>query len=247
MNYLSFLGYLLASLGVGGAYYQYTSPLFGFYLCVGGLLLSLLLFFPALISFFQGPRHAPWLAILLGLGAGGLLGYGGKLAIENPYQEFTTDVEQPPVFQNISYTIAAQDGAYHHLDSTFQVDKTSPTKTLALAKFPLLTAPAAEIFPQVVKAMENLPEWKVVSKNSFQLEAEAVSLPFRFVDDLVIEARQIEESAETELVVRSRLRFPLGDLGQNKKRITAVLGELKKIQAPAGIQPSIPPPAENTP
>jgi uncharacterized protein (DUF1499 family) len=237
---LSLLGLLLAGAGTAGAQFVYLSPIFGFYLALSGLGLMVLLFFPALLALFRRGVKTPWLALLLGLASAGGLGFGGKLAMDSPLKDLTTDPQNPPKLTHRAFSLP---GAEEFLDDSFLIDKSyDPRQGTRQGKhFPelaplLVRAPAEDVFPLLEKAVrEQLPDWKIVKVDPEErrLEIEVESRVFRFIDDVAIESRPAKDPHDSVIEFRSRSRAGTSDLGANASRIETLKVYLKAAVIPA--------------
>lgn len=227
ISIVSLFGLSLSALGAAGAHFRFLSPILGFYLCLAGLALMVLIFFPAIFSLFRrGPTS--WLGILLGLGSIGLVGFAIKLAVESPLNDLTTDLQNPPKLTAVSYTLSAP-GLEDLLDTSFYVDKSydpgqgarQVTHWPSLSSLPV-KASAGKTYPLLEKViLEQFPDWKIVKRSpeSHRMEIEVESKLFRFIDDIAIELRSAKDSADSTIEFRSRSRFGKSDLGANARRI----------------------------
>lgn len=90
------------------------------------------------------------------------------------------------------------------------------------------------VFDAALHAIQGLPRWSLVSYRleSGEIQAEATSRIFRFVDDVAIRLR--DEGGKTVVSVRSASRVGKGDFGQNARNILAFFDELDvHVQRPA--------------
>ena len=89
-------------------------------------------------------------------------------------------------------------------------------------------AGVAQAFDAALHAVDRMPRWSLVSYQSAsgEIRAEARSLVFRFVDDVVI--RVIPQGASTVVSVRSASRIGRGDFGQNARNIRSFFEELDR-------------------
>lgn len=84
------------------------------------------------------------------------------------------------------------------------------------------------VFDAALHALHRLPRWSLISSRpeTGEIRAEARTLVFRFVDDVLI---RVTASGETAVVtVRSASRIGRGDFGQNARNIRALLEELDR-------------------
>ena len=245
VNILSFLGFFLAAAGAGLAHFRIASPQFGFFITLGGVLLMGLLFFPALISLFRrGWGGVPAFSLVVGLFSLVGLGFLVALALKSPLNDLTTDITNPPKFTHLAFDLPLSAENIKELDPSFAIDKSySPTqKALQVEYFPDLSgfkveAPFQKVIPLMEKGiLEQLPDWKVVVHDSKtgRLEFEVESPLFRFVDDVVIEARPDKNPNDTVVHMRSRSRVGKSDLGANAKRIQDL-----KIRLQIAVEPAV--------
>lgn len=85
-----------------------------------------------------------------------------------------------------------------------------------------LAVPAADAWPAVARAVEDMPRTVVVAHTDDFIHAECSSRIFRFVDDLELQLR----SAEGVVAVRSASRLGRGDMGVNRQRVERLRGAL---------------------
>ena len=89
-------------------------------------------------------------------------------------------------------------------------------------------AEVSQVFDAALHAVDRMPRWTILvyQPESGEIKAEARSLVFRFVDDVVI--RVTSQGASTVVSVRSASRIGRGDFGQNARNIRAFLQELDR-------------------
>jgi uncharacterized protein (DUF1499 family) len=89
-------------------------------------------------------------------------------------------------------------------------------------------AEVSQVFDAALHAVDRMPRWTILAyqPESGEIKAEAKSLVFRFVDDVVI--RVTSQGASTVVSVRSASRIGRGDFGQNARNIRAFLRELDR-------------------
>lgn len=217
-------------VGVGFAHFRVSSPALGLGIFSLGLVLLAFLFFPALVKLWRkGIGGTSSTALLLGLPALGLLIYVFVMAYLHPINDLTTDLENPPQFthRTIEFPIPEEDKLL--LDDSFVLDKSYNKAKAALQfqKYPDLTffdakAPLEKIIPIMADRLkEQLPDWKIVVNDPVKgrIEAEVESKLFRFVDDIVVEARRGSDPFDSQVHMRSRSRVGESDLGANYKRL----------------------------
>lgn len=84
------------------------------------------------------------------------------------------------------------------------------------------------VFDAVLHAVHRLPRWSLISSRpeNGDIRAEAKTMVFRFVDDVLI---RVTAGGETTVVtVRSASRIGRGDFGQNARNIHAFFDELDR-------------------
>lgn len=82
----------------------------------------------------------------------------------------------------------------------------------------------ASAWATVRQVAEAMPRTRVVTATDTYLHAEAMSLVFRFVDDLELLLKPEEE----EIVVRSASRVGRSDLGVNRRRVERLRSDLRE-------------------
>src|SRR5207249_2713053 len=84
-------------------------------------------------------------------------------------------------------------------------------------------AEVSQVFDAALHAVDRMPRWTILAyqPEPGEIKAEAKSLVFRFVDDVVI--RVTSQGASTVVSVRSASRIGRGDFGQNARNIRAFL------------------------
>ncbi len=94
-------------------------------------------------------------------------------------------------------------------------------------------AGADQVFDAALHAVHRMPRWSLVSHQpaTGEIRAEASTLVWRFVDDILIRVRVRAGDAVVE--VRSSSRVGRGDFGQNARNIRSFLQELDRQVAEA--------------
>lgn len=92
---------------------------------------------------------------------------------------------------------------------------------------------ADQVFDTALHAVHRMPRWSLVSNQpaTREIRAEARTLVWRFVDDILIRVRVRTDDAVVE--VRSASRVGRGDFGQNARNIRSFLQELDQQVAEA--------------
>jgi len=94
-------------------------------------------------------------------------------------------------------------------------------------------AGADQVLDAALHAVHRMPRWSLVSHQpaTGEIRAEARTLVWRFVDDILIRVRVRADDAVVE--VRSASRVGRGDFGQNARNIRSFLQELDRQVAEA--------------
>jgi uncharacterized protein (DUF1499 family) len=237
VQFLTYLNLFLIIFGPIGSHFRWLSPIFGFSLFSIGVLLSAILFFPALVGFFRwGFRDAKKLTIFMGILSLAAIGFTVKLSIENPLNDVSTDANRPPVFGHDTYRFNVPEG-FIGSDTQYLFDKSYSLNSAAELPivYPQLKPIVVEEPPQaVIQKLETSlkqlpPDWKIVFANKqapLSIELEYESELFRFVDDVVVEVRPNLMGPGSEIHIRSKSRYGKSDLGANIKKIQVLLARL---------------------
>ncbi|MBC8293034.1 MAG: DUF1499 domain-containing protein [Proteobacteria bacterium] len=229
---LALVGMALGVGSVAAAFVQVISPMAGFGGFALGVLLSLLALVCSLLGLYS-TRAAAGLdgrgdAVSGALVSGSmvvalLVALSGQGADAPPINDFTTDINDPPVFVKALEDPANEGNPMAYPGEEFAAQQRQSDGDLA----PLLLAqPYDLVFDRVQAALEDLASTTVtdVDRASGRLEASATSSIFHFVDDVVVRVRATAEG--TQVDVRSRSRDGRGDLGVNAARIRTVLSQV---------------------
>jgi len=94
-------------------------------------------------------------------------------------------------------------------------------------------AGADQVLDAALHAVHRMPRWSLVSRQpaTREIRAEARTLVWRFVDDILIRVRVRADDAVVE--VRSASMVVCGDFGQNGRKIRSFLQELDRQVAEA--------------
>lgn len=233
INTLSSLGTLSICLGVAAAFLRWTSPTFGIYLILGGIVLAALMGIFAIFQLLKwGTRGTPMMALTPGLICLASLGGIGYFYYFSPINDFTSNTTKPPAFLRPVYRFNPEKGA-EFLDKSFELDRSYRTAFAGVQneKFPGLEPisvklPMVDAVPVIDQAFKTaFPDWAVVlsEKNYSHLEAEAPLPYLRLISDVVIEARESKNNPSLLVVdYRIRSRFPFGDLGYGAQQMKQV-------------------------
>jgi uncharacterized protein (DUF1499 family) len=209
------LGPLCSRLGV-------LSPMVGFGLFVaGGLLGVVALLWGGVATLRGGGWLAPGLGLLVTAVFVGIALPGRSYP---PYNDFTTDPEDPPAFvragtspANIGRDMSYPGGAVTEAQRRAYPD----LRPLDLAE------PPAQAFARVRDAARQMPDWEITHEDAAAgvVEGVATSNIFRFQDDFVIRVRAHAGGSRVDM--RSKSRDGRGDIGANAKRIRAFVNVLR--------------------
>jgi uncharacterized protein (DUF1499 family) len=217
------LGALLLGLGPLAANFGIVPPLAGFRIfALGGLVGLVALVWGGIAA---ATSRASWTAALLGLlTTAGFLSVALPSRPYPPYNDFTTDPADPPV-----YVKAAK------LEPNAGRDMTYPGAAVTEAQreaYPDLQSldlplPPADAFARVIATARTMPAWEITAADpaSGAIEAVATSRLFRFQDDIVIRIRPRDGGSRIDM--RSKSRGGRGDLGANAKRIRVFMTALR--------------------
>ena len=230
---LLFTPFLMAALVVGIPLLVWAgllSPLGGFGATLGAWLVGAgagLL--AGLIGVFRADKRPfAWAGLAVGVVLTGTILLIGARAQTAPIHDISTDLENPPPFTVATNhpDNAGRDLSYPHghPDSAALQRENYPGLRENLPVW--CDTPAEEVWGDVRAAAETM-NWNVtwVNADDMLLEAEATSLIFRFVDDVVIRVQNSDDGC-VRVDVRSTSRVGQSDLGANAARIAEFLGKL---------------------
>jgi len=198
-----------------------------------GMLICLLALIALLIGLLlskgSGGAHSParvWgafvgAAALVAISLGGYSSSGGA----PPIHDITTDLENPPAFDEV-IALREADGAqnppeYAGAETAAQQRAAFPDlKTLRFER------PRDEVFAAAETAARGMG-WEIVAADAAtgRIEATETTTWFRFRDDVVV--RVGSAGGMTQVDVRSKSRVGMGDMGTNAARIRSYLEALK--------------------
>jgi hypothetical protein len=168
-------------------------------------------------------RPLAWAACAVGLILVATLALVGSRIGRVPIHDITTDFEDPP-----SFVTAAKHPSNQGRDLTYPHGRGN-TPELQRQAYPEVSGAirvsgmsAAEVQEAVVEAAAALG-WQVTWSSLADgiVEAEVVSGLFRFVDDVVVRIRPVDDGAGFAIDLRSTSRVGDSDLGANAARINA--------------------------
>lgn len=112
--------------------------------------------------------------------------------------------------------------------------------------------PAGQVFAVSESTSRDIPRWRVtaVDRLGREIQAEAQTAVLGFVDDITIRVNPLQDDSASEVVVRSRSRKGVGDLGENARRIRAYYQALdrriRNASAPQSVSAGVDCRAEGT-
>ena len=198
---------------------------------VGGMVLtgffSLLLLFVLLrTNRRHGSKHC-LLSVALSLPPLiGVLLVGMQGAKTPPIHDITTDTNNQPNFRAAQTLRRSSDNSLVYPGRTTADQQQQAYPDIK----PIETSlPSAEAFAQSLVAAEKL-RWRVVGlyREEGLIEAEARTLVFGFIDDIVIRVAAVGNGSRIDL--RSASRVGVGDLGTNAERIRAFRHTFNSMQ-----------------
>jgi len=226
----SVLGLALLAFAPLGSYLGVLSPLLGFGLAGVALPLALIAFSLGIVGLVRtrratgrAGRSRAWLGFAYGAS---VIGLGVLMLAVRPrlprINDITTDIADPPRFVAAQRAPenAGRDLAY---PAAFAAEQRAGYPDMR----PLvLDVPPSQAFERVLAAARALG-WTIVdtSPERGQIEANATSRVFHFVDDIVVRVRPSSQGSVVD--VRSKSRDGQGDWGVNAARIRAFDKELR--------------------
>jgi uncharacterized protein (DUF1499 family) len=166
-----------------------------------------------------------WLAPVVGLlVATPFVTMGVQSRTYPPYNDFTTDMENPPQFE--------QPTADSTRDMSYPGGAVAEAQRRAYPDLqPLdLSLPASEAFALVQRVAHETPHWTIVVDDAegLALQGVATTSVFQFRDDFVVRVRP--RGGGSRIDMRSKSRDGRGDIGANAKRIRAFFAALAAAQ-----------------
>jgi uncharacterized protein (DUF1499 family) len=196
-----------------------VSPMFGFQWMFGlGLLEAMVGLAVGLAALYRtragaglGGRGFAWTGVGSGLAAVAILVLALRPGADLPaINDITTDLEDPPLFSTTDR------------DTSYPAERFAPQQRVAYPDLePIRISSAPDRALVLASETAESLDWEIISVDpaAGHLEARAVSLIFRFVDDVVVRVRPTAVGAVID--VRSKSRDGRGDLGVNARRIRA--------------------------
>lgn len=144
-----------------------------------------------------------------------------------PIHDITTDIDNPPRFQNI---VALRADAPN--DTTYGDQEKAKTQREAYPDIQTLYLDASynEAYDRALEAAKQMPWEEIVTSDPQQGLIEAVDKLawFGFKDDIVIRVDTAETAGQSKIDVRSVSRIGRGDIGVNAHRIRNYLKAVQK-------------------
>jgi uncharacterized protein (DUF1499 family) len=220
---LAVLGLVLFGTGPLLARLEIVPALAGFALfAVGGLLGVVALVWGG-VAALRG--RGGWLAPAIGLAISAVfVGLALPSRAYPPYNDFTTDPDEPPAFVK-----AGELPANRGRDLVYPGGAVTAAQREAYPDLrPLdLPEPPAAVFARAAALARGMPEWEITLEDggAGAIEAVATTRLFRFRDDVVIRVRAHGDGTRVDM--RSKSRDGRGDLGANALRIRTFLAALR--------------------
>ncbi len=215
MTTIAVLALLLFGLGPAGATLGVLAPLVGFGMFALGGILGLIVLVWGGIRAVRG--KGGWLGPVLGLAVAAVfLSVTVPSRSYPPYNDFTTDIDDPPAFVQAS-NLPANQGR----DMSYPGGKVAEAQRSAYPDLrPLdLDVPPADAFALIRDRARHTPDWtiNVEDAGSGTVEGVATTSVFQFQDDFVIRVRR--RAGGSRIDMRSKSRDGRGDMGTNARRI----------------------------
>ena len=220
---LALLALVLFGIGPLLARFEVVPAMIGFVLFALGGLLGVVALVWGVISAVRGTGG--WTAPAVGLAVtAAFVAIALPGRAYPPYNDFTTDPDDPPTFVNAG-TIPANQGR----DLGYPGGVVAEAQRRAYPDLRPLTLadPPSAVFPQVVALARATPDWEITVEDATNgiVEGVATTDLFRFRDDLVIRVRAVDGGTRVDM--RSKSRDGRGDLGANARRIRRFLESLR--------------------
>jgi len=220
---MGLMALVLFALGPAAAFTGVVPAMVGFGLFVLGGLLGLIALVWGGIKAVRG--KGGWFSPAIGLVVTGLfLSAALPSGSFPPYNDFTTDVDDPPAF-----TKAGELPANQGRDMSYPGGKVTEAQRQAYPDLrPLdLDIPPAEAFTLARDRALHMPDWtiRVEDEGAGIIEGVATTSIFQFQDDFVIRVRR--HNGGSRIDMRSKSRDGRGDIGANAGRIRAFFAPLR--------------------
>jgi len=225
MKTTAVLGIVLFGIGPLAASFGIVPPIVGFAMFALGGLLGLVALVWGGIAAARG--RAPWTAPVLGLLVTGVfLAVALPSRSYPPYNDFTTDPDDPPAYLKAQKLPANEGRDMGYPGGVVTEAQRQAYPDLKPLDLPL---PPPDAFARVIATTRTMPAWKITAADpaSGIIEVVATSRLFRFQDDIVIRIRP--QNGGSRIDMRSKSRDGRGDLGANATRIRAFFAALRSV------------------
>lgn len=230
---------MLVACGMLGARLELIPALFGFQMFILGALLGLLGLVSGLIGIWRtgdpalrSGRIAAWIGTIVGLAIA--LPVAAVVLMSRGFpilDDVTTNFADPPTFTRAGLIDENRDRSL-----TYDRAHCEPLQRAAYGTIAPLALPDAPpiAFQHVKIAAGEMPDWRVtfVDPRRLALEGVAVSGPFHFKQDFVIEVRP-GTGGGSVVEMRSKSRDGISDFGVNAAHIRALFAMLAGPPVPA--------------
>ena len=225
---VALVGIILFGLGPLAARFGVVPPVAGFGVFALGGLLGIVTLVWGGISALRG--NSSWLAPGVGLVVtAAFLALALPSRSYPPYNDFTTDTDDPPAFRK-TMELPANRGR----DMTYPGGVVTEAQRRAYPDLQSLDVaePPGQAFTRAHEAAKQLPNCEIIlaDRHAGMIEGVAVTSVFRFKDDFVIRVRARDGGSRIDM--RSKSRDGRGDIGANAKRIRAYFATLATVKSP---------------
>lgn len=229
---------LVAALGTGWGFWQYTSGLKGvtwaFFLGLGAILLGLLYGWRAKKSISPPPRARRWAGMFAAIVYVGWVGTFLMAALTVPaIHDVSTDLADPPTFRTLQLRADNLDNIPGADDEDMR-GLTPQQRWVTVHQQgygDIRSVRINEPVPVVIAKAERLAKargWDIAVSlpEEGRLEATETSAFFRFKDDVVLRVKPTDTGEGSVVDMRSVSRVGVSDLGMNAKRVRSFLADL---------------------
>lgn len=102
-------------------------------------------------------------------------------------------------------------------------ERPTPNSARATRRYPVSLQ---ELESAVEKAVENLPRWKLESRDNEEVRAVRQTRIFRFKDDVIVSISPADNGLEARF--HSASRIGKGDMGQNPRNLRELIQEINE-------------------
>lgn len=229
---------LIAALGTGWGFWEYTSGLkgvaFAFFLAIAAILLGALFGWRARKAISPPPRSRRWAGMLTALVYAGWVGTFMLAGMTVPaIHDISTDLADPPAFRVLTLRADNLD-AVPGMDDADMKGMTPQQRWVLVHQQEygdIRSVRINEPVPSVIAKAARLAEargWEiaVALPEEGRLEATETSAFFRFKDDVVLRVKPTDTGDGSIVDMRSVSRVGVSDLGMNAKRVRSFLADL---------------------